>query len=395
MRSTLLALPVVAYLVWRTTRTVERPDSAIIPSPAGYVAALSDQEQRDLPYPPDALPGRRDVETPHGTIRAYEWGNEDGQKVLLVHGISTPCISLAGVAKNLAAKGYRVLLFDLFGRGYSGAPDPYYHPQNVQLFSSQIHFVLASSPLSWTGTSKFHMVGYSLGGGISLAFTSYFPDLVDSLVLIAPSGLIRQSRMALPSRIIYSGAIPGPIVRAMVRRRFGAGGVKQPGQQSANPEATAEKAMTAEIPDEDDTHPALKPDSSAPIFKDRPDISVADAVAWQVEHNQSFIPSFVSSIQNAPITEQHDTWRLVSQRLETQRANPQDKAAASKGLRHGKVLMLLGKTDEVIVGEDLAPDATELLGEAGLDIGWVEAGHDLPIVKPDDIANMIMKFWEQ
>ncbi len=48
----------------------------------------------DLPYPPDVLPGARDVDSPYGTMRVYEWGPEDGRKVLLVHGISTPSIAL-------------------------------------------------------------------------------------------------------------------------------------------------------------------------------------------------------------------------------------------------------------------------------------------------------------
>jgi pimeloyl-ACP methyl ester carboxylesterase len=36
------------------------------------------------------------------------------------------------------------------------------------------------------------MVGYSLGGGISATFTSYFPDMVNRLVLISPTSLIRN-----------------------------------------------------------------------------------------------------------------------------------------------------------------------------------------------------------
>ena len=64
-----------------------------------------------LPYPPDALPGARDVASPYGTLRVYEWGPVTGRKVLLVHGISTPCITLASVASGLVEKGARVCLF--------------------------------------------------------------------------------------------------------------------------------------------------------------------------------------------------------------------------------------------------------------------------------------------
>lgn len=82
----------------------ESPRSTLIPK-------LSAEQASDLPYPPDVLPGSRDVPTPYGTIRVYEWGPEAGRRVLLVHGISTPCIALAGVAEGLVERGCRVMLF--------------------------------------------------------------------------------------------------------------------------------------------------------------------------------------------------------------------------------------------------------------------------------------------
>lgn len=85
---------------------LDSPRSTVLPS-------ISESENRQLPLPSDALPGARDVASPYGSIRVYEWGPEDGPKVLLVHGITTPCISLGGVAHALADRGCRVMLFDL------------------------------------------------------------------------------------------------------------------------------------------------------------------------------------------------------------------------------------------------------------------------------------------
>lgn len=87
----------------------------VLPSPrATVLPGLSDEENRKLPLPNDVLPGARDVASPHGSIRVYEWGREDGPKVLLVHGITTPCIALGGVAHALVDRGCRVMLFDLY-----------------------------------------------------------------------------------------------------------------------------------------------------------------------------------------------------------------------------------------------------------------------------------------
>lgn len=49
----------------------------------------------------------------YGSIRVYEWGPSDGHKILLVHGITTPCLALGGLAHGLVEKGYRVMLFVL------------------------------------------------------------------------------------------------------------------------------------------------------------------------------------------------------------------------------------------------------------------------------------------
>lgn len=98
------------------TRSVQgqgkrNPLEHVIPSPLRSLSQLSTTEVGGLPYPPDLFPGARDVDTPYGSIRVYEWGPEDGRKVLLVHGISTPCMSLGIVAEKLVESGCRVMMF--------------------------------------------------------------------------------------------------------------------------------------------------------------------------------------------------------------------------------------------------------------------------------------------
>ena len=55
---------------------------------------LNSHETTSLAYPPDTFPGSRDVDSPYGTLRVYEWGPVDGERILFVHGISTPCLAL-------------------------------------------------------------------------------------------------------------------------------------------------------------------------------------------------------------------------------------------------------------------------------------------------------------
>lgn len=99
-------------LFFRTLYPDRHLEGKVLHSP--LAATLSaNTDSKDHPLPIDVLPGARDVQTPYGSIRVYEWGPEDGPKVLFVHGITTPCIALGGLGHALVDRGCRVILFDL------------------------------------------------------------------------------------------------------------------------------------------------------------------------------------------------------------------------------------------------------------------------------------------
>lgn len=109
-------------LLGAVSSALKSTPSRIIPSPVvSKLPSLSPEEVADLPYPLDALPGARDVQSPYGTVRIYEWGPEDGDKILLIHGISTPGIALADLAHKLVRRGCRVMMFGWSSRPLSAA----------------------------------------------------------------------------------------------------------------------------------------------------------------------------------------------------------------------------------------------------------------------------------
>lgn len=256
--------------------------------------------------------------------------------------------------------------------------------------------MLASSPLSWTGsnssTTRFSLLGYSLGGGISAAFTYHFPDLVESLVLVAPSGLVRLEHITWQSKVLYSvGLMPEFFLQWLVRRRM-RGGPDWNKHPSTNPSEDAgelkqaDSAVSAEVgADEEDSKiargaPAANPESTAQtsILLQHRRADVAATVSWQVDEHEGFIPAFMSSIRFAPITGQHESWRRIGERL---------------AQRHGKALMILGAKDPVIVVDEVTADVTEVLGKEQLHVEVVDAGHDLPISKSGEVADRILRFW--
>jgi hypothetical protein len=103
------------YLITRSMQSQGKrnPLEHVVSSPLKSLPQLSKEEVSKLPYPPDLFPGARDVDTPYGSIRVYEWGPESGRKILLVHGISTPCMSMGIVAEKLVESGCRVMMFGM------------------------------------------------------------------------------------------------------------------------------------------------------------------------------------------------------------------------------------------------------------------------------------------
>nr|POF24734.1 serine hydrolase-like protein [Quercus suber] len=351
-----------------------------------------------VPYPSNALPGARDVETPYGTIRAYEWGPATGRKVLLIHGISTPCIALASMAQHLVeSQGCRVMLFDLFGRGYSDAPDPEIYKQDLSLFTSQILLVLTSSDLAW---QRFTLLGYSLGGGIAAGFASYFPRMIASLILIAPAGVMRPWRISMLSKFVYGGLLPESLVHFLVGRRLGAGGVgKVAGVGTKGTSETSETAasttpggiVASEIPNSNvsDRPPptaTTTANGGLKLFADHPPIAITKATAWEIQTHRGFLPSFISSIKYAPITAPacDDRWRIIGR-------NQLDAATA---LNERKVLVLLGEKDGLIVPDEVEQDATQLFGSDQVIVERIAAGHDLAVASARECVDAMAEFWE-
>lgn len=242
----------------------------------------------------------------------------NGKKVLFIHGISTPCLALGAVANGLVEKGCRVLVFDLWGRGYSDSVDL---PHDSRLYSTEILLAITSSPVAWM-PDGFSIIGYSLGGGIAVDFAVAHPAMVQSLVLFAPGGLIRSSHFAWSSRIMYSW-IPDNILQWIVQRRL-----QNVSTQKKEPETqTVENAVNEEIKGARDATFEM-----APLSKTRPDVTVASAVGWQIQHHKGFVKSFISSIKYSPVEGKKETWATWRQ----------------LALRKDKTLIFAGATDGIV-----------------------------------------------
>jgi pimeloyl-ACP methyl ester carboxylesterase len=119
-------------------------------------------------------------------VTHYELGGpENGNPVVLVHGFSGPYFIFDTTFEFLVNAGFRVLRYDLLGRGFSDRPHTEY---NIQLFVRQLKELIDS-----LGLKKINLIGLSMGGAITAAFISENPDYVVKHVLIDPAGAKRVS----------------------------------------------------------------------------------------------------------------------------------------------------------------------------------------------------------
>ncbi|OBT92133.1 hypothetical protein VE01_10089 [Pseudogymnoascus verrucosus] len=338
--------------------TTRGPTSTLLPH-------LSQAAREGLEYPPDILPGGRDVDTPYGSIRVHEWGPETGPKILMVHGITTPCLALGGLAHGLVEKGYRVMLFDLFGRGYSDTPTSL--PHDLRLYTTQLLLVLSSSSLPWCVPGGFTLLGYSLGGGIASGFASYFPHLVSKLILLAPAGLIRPQHMSSRSTVLYcTGLIPESWLVWLCERRLLAG------PMYAKENKAPASVLDAELPGQEGVP---NPDFT-PLSLTRPYLTVPEAVQWQLRHHPGFVPAFLSCIRYAPITGQQEIW----ERLRRGRTD--------------EVLLVVGTEDPIVLPDEVREDAEKLLGEGRVRYVEVGAAHDFVITDVGEVVEAVVEFLE-
>jgi len=122
------------------------------------------------------------AELPSG-VTHYRWfGPKGGPLIVCVHGLSTPGFGYVGLATALSMKGYRVLTYDLYGRGYSDNTSGH---QDIGFFLTQLDELLDHLGV----TKQFSIFGYSMGGLIATAYTERSPSRIKTMMLIAAAGV--------------------------------------------------------------------------------------------------------------------------------------------------------------------------------------------------------------
>ena len=119
----------------------------------------------------------------------FEQANQNSKlgNVVLVHGYSIPSYIMETTFNSLKEKGYRVIMMDLYGRGFSDNPDL---PQTDFLRANQVIELM-----DYTGIKNAALVGLSNGGRIISKITDLDPNKVNSLFYVASAGFFEHEEL--------------------------------------------------------------------------------------------------------------------------------------------------------------------------------------------------------
>lgn len=122
------------------------------------------------------------VTTSEGVMHVRVTGPADGPIILLIHGGVVGGYGYENWREPLAAAGYRVIVPDLLGYGYSDRPATTY---DRDFYLSQIHDLIDGLGID----EPINLVGASFGGIIATEYTAAHPEQIATLALMAPAGL--------------------------------------------------------------------------------------------------------------------------------------------------------------------------------------------------------------
>ena len=118
-------------------------------------------------------------------FKFHYYDEGDGEVVVLLHGSGTGASGYTNFKNNFSAlrdAGFRVILPDLPGYGFSSKPDNEIY--SLQYFNKKIiEFVDALK------IEEFSLLGNSLGGALSIGLALDHPARVKKLILMAPGGI--------------------------------------------------------------------------------------------------------------------------------------------------------------------------------------------------------------
>jgi len=167
-----------------------------------------------------------------------------GEAVVFLHGSGPGASGHSNFKGNypaLVAAGYRCIVPDHVGYGFSDKPDDVDHP--LSFFVECI-----KQTLDCAGVERCTLVGNSLGGAIAFGLALDYPDLVEKLILMAPGGLselAEYQKMPGMQKVFQVFGSGEPVTPQVMKDLFATGLMFNP--EHATEELVAERMQIMQI----------------------------------------------------------------------------------------------------------------------------------------------------
>jgi pimeloyl-ACP methyl ester carboxylesterase len=143
------------------------------------VYLLSNHEKKSISPDIRAKTQGNYVSLTDGVTHYQIYGPDNAQTVILIHGMTIPGWTWDFQIPALVEAGFRVVIYDHYGRGYSDRPHVAY---NRELYLRQLCELFDTLGIN----GKVHLVGSSMGGAIAINFAAHYPQRVERIVLFSP-----------------------------------------------------------------------------------------------------------------------------------------------------------------------------------------------------------------
>ena len=211
-----------------------------------------------------------------------------------------------------------------------------------------------------------------------MAFAAHFYYLINSIVLLAPAGILRRMPDSYENIFFrFSSVVPSTYLRRIVGELLG-----------VNLSSTSTAPEPYQI--RDDTGPETPKDRET-VRKER--INVGAIIQWQFDHNKGFVHSFINSARYGPLMHQESDWKKTSDIIKGE-----DMAHTPLGrpstLRNSKILVIFGDSDGVVAEKEVAEDIGQMLGTPEhVEFRTVPGSHGFPIPSCGEVVKHICSFW--
>lgn len=213
-----------------------------------------------------------------------------------------------------------------------------------------------------------------------MSFVARFPYLICSIILLAPSGIIRSLPSGYGSIFFrYPSIVPSSYLRRLVGTILGTKLGMMPQTRTEDRESTGHEAESQ------------LPGNSALAAKQT--IDVSSIIQWQFDNHWGFLRSFVSTSRYGPVWHQQSDWKKVCEIINGRQKN--GSGYRSYNQQNSKILFIFGDSDEIVIGKEIIEDFEQMLGGSEkVEFKVVAGNHGFPILSSQEVVRHIFEFWE-